>query len=83
MTTDTTIPAQYIDLCEKIALLAREAGLRSIGVNFTPGLDSGWHHPIQLHWEYGRHGDSSGKFIVSSQVTIQAQIPTTVHHDHT
>lgn len=74
MEQETIIPAKYVDLCEQVARLAKAAGLRSVGMTFTPGFDSGWNHPVQLHWEDGRHGESSRRFVVTSQVTVRAEV---------
>ena len=74
MENETTIPAKYVEFCEQVARLARDAGLRSVGLNFSPGFDSGWNHPVQLHWEDGRHGESSRRFVVTSQVTVRAEV---------
>ena len=74
MNQETTIPTKYVDLCEQVAKLAREAGLRCLGLTFTPGFGSEWNYPIQLHWEDGRHGESSRRFVVTSQVTLRAEV---------
>ena len=74
MENETTIPAKYVEFCEQVARLARDAGLRSVGLNFSPGFDGGWNHPVQLHWEDGRHGESSRRFVVTSQVTVRAEV---------
>ena len=74
MESKTVIPEKYVSFCEQVARLAKEAGLRSVGMNFTPGFSSGWNYPVRLHWEDGRHGDASGRFIVTSEVTVQAEV---------
>ena len=74
MESKTVIPEKYVSFCEQVARLAKEAGLRSVGMHFTPGFSSGWNYPVRLNWEDGRHGDASGRFIVTSEVTVQAEV---------
>ena len=74
METQTVIPEKYVNFCEQVAMLAREAGLSSVGMNFTPGFSSDWRYPVRLHWEAGRHGDASGRFIVTSEVIVRAEV---------
>ncbi len=74
MENETNIPAKYVEFCEQVARLASDAGLRSVELNFSPGFDSGWNHPVQLHWKDGRHGEASRRFVVISQVTVGADV---------
>ena len=40
MESKTVIPEKYVSFCEQVARLAKEAGLRSVGMNFTPGFEA-------------------------------------------
>lgn len=73
MTDKITIPQKHIDFCKAVAKLAAEAGYYRAGLTFTPGYDDEWSEPLQMHWESGRHGDSSHKVVVSSTVTVRAE----------
>jgi hypothetical protein len=80
MTEAIVIPEKYVELCKEVARLAKEADLNSAGLTLTPGFDSDWRHPIRMNWQSGRHGEESARVIITSEVTVRAELQPNPGH---
>ncbi len=72
--TNTVIPAEYIEFCKQVAVLAAKLQLDKMSMSIRPGYDSEWRSPINMNWESGRHGDAAEAVRISSQVDVFTKV---------
>ena len=72
--SNTNIPSSHIEFCKDVALLAQRYRVDSVSLQFRPGFDDIWSDEIQMSWEQGRHGEDSGRLVISSTVVVRAEL---------